>query len=327
MVLALCAATLLLAPPGARADGTPGEADDRLAAGRALFAEALHDQQAGRFAEAAAKFRQVRDVRDTAPVEYRIGTCEEGLGDPAQAFEAYRQAVALGQGDAASADVVTAAGERMRVLGKQVARLSLVLSPGAPADAEVQVDGVPVPAAALREPLALDPGAHVVTARGPGAVPFRSEIMIPSGSQMALTIALDSSAAQAPVGDRLSPASTGAGRRTAGWITVGAGGVLVGVAAALLVSRHLDIASLDRACPQGLCPPGANEPDLESTRQRALSEGPAAVAFGAAGVASAAVGAWLLLGGRGGTPRPASARLVPLLAPGGGGMAWTGVLQ
>jgi hypothetical protein len=325
--VALCvAAALLVLAPVVRADGAAGEADDRLAAGRALFAEALRDQQAGRFAEAAAKFRRVRDVRDTAPVEYRIGTCEEGLGHPAQAFDAYRQAVALGQGDPASADVVSAAGDRARTLAKQVARLSLVLSAGAPADAEVQVDGVPVTPAALREPLPLDPGAHVVTARGAGAAPFRSEVMLPSGSQMALTIALDTSSTAGAADDGQSAVSTGSGRRTAGWIVVGAGGALIGVAAALLVSRHLDISSLDRSCPQGVCPPGSNESDLESTRRRALFEGPAAVAFGAAGVAAAGVGAWLLIGGRS-APRPAHARIVPLIAPGAGGLAWTGVLQ
>jgi hypothetical protein len=57
----------------------PAQSSD-LDRARALFAEALSDQEAGRTAMALEKYRRVAEVRDTAQVEYRIGTCLEGLG-------------------------------------------------------------------------------------------------------------------------------------------------------------------------------------------------------------------------------------------------------
>src|ERR1019366_8707267 len=62
---------------------------DPLVAARALFAEALQDEEAGRFAVALEKFERVRAVRDTASIEYRIASCHEGLGEPAEAYRAY----------------------------------------------------------------------------------------------------------------------------------------------------------------------------------------------------------------------------------------------
>ena len=99
--------------PAARPTGP-----DPLAAARALFADALHDEEAGRFADALEKFERVRAVRDTASIEYRIGSCYEGLGQPAPAFRAYLAAQALGASDPQGADVSRAASDRLDALGR-----------------------------------------------------------------------------------------------------------------------------------------------------------------------------------------------------------------
>src|ERR1700689_5468470 len=113
---------------------------DPLAPARALFAEALRDEDAQRFSDALQKFQRVRSVRDTAPIEYRIGACYEGLGQPLPALAAYREATLLGQGDPQSADVVTASLDRLQALAKHLARLTLVLPSPSPTDAQVRVD-------------------------------------------------------------------------------------------------------------------------------------------------------------------------------------------
>src|ERR1700733_8556393 len=90
-IAAMCAA-VCMALQAERSAWSQGEESGDLAAARALFAEALRDEEASRFPEALEKFRRVRAVRDTAAVEYRIGSCYEGLGRRAAAYDAFRRA-------------------------------------------------------------------------------------------------------------------------------------------------------------------------------------------------------------------------------------------
>jgi hypothetical protein len=297
--------------PAARAQ--PADSD-RLAAARALFAEALRDEEGGRFSDALQKFTRVREVRDTAPVEYRIGSCDEGLGKPAAAYAAYRDAIALGQGDANSLEVVRGALDRLDALGPHVAQISLVLPDGVPSDTEVSIDDAPVARSAIARPVPVEPGLHVVTAVAAGATPFRSEISLPAGAQASVTVSLGAGGANAPAdAPRMAAGSTG-GRRTAGFVLTAAGTALAAAATVLLVMREDDIATLDRACPTGACPPGTNAGAIESTRHRALVEGPLAAAFGGAGAATVALGAYLVLSASA-NPGPPAAAVGLLVAP------------
>jgi hypothetical protein len=308
-LLALTA--LVIEGSGAWAQTASGPSADPLAPARALFADALRDEDAQRFSDALQKFVRVRAVRDTASIEYRIGACYEGLGQPLPAFAAYKQATVLGQSDLESADVVTAAVDRLRDLAKHIARLTLVLPSPAPADMQVRVDGAPVSQLADRDPVPLQPGSHVVIVTATGVAPFRSEVVLSEGAQASLPVSLT----------RLAPDTPPDGAaRTAGWIAIAAGGALLVTSAVLLLARHDDISTLDRACPGGLCPPDANALALDSTRNHALVEGPVGAAFGIAGIAATGVGAVLVLTSKG-------TRVVPLLAPDRGGVAVAGVFR
>ena len=336
---ALCMASVTA---GTRAQPEPNPNADQLAAARSLFADGLRDEEAKRFVDALEKFRRVRTVRDTAQVEYRIGVCHEGLGQSVPAYVAYREATALGQADVRNAEVVAAANDRMQALEKHVARLTLALPEAAPADAEVRVDDKVVSPTALRDPIVLEPGPHVVLAAAPNAAPSRSEIVLPEGAHVSLTIPLGPSpapatavvqaaTAPAPVGASPAPAetppsTTAAVRRTAGWIAVGGGGALLAASAVVLLVRSSDIATLNRACPGGVCPLGANQSDLESTRSRALFEEPLSIALGAAGAVALGSGAYLVLTSKDDPPdaHRAGARVVPLVAAGAGGIAVAG---
>ncbi|HZU83151.1 MAG TPA: hypothetical protein VE987_09555 [Polyangiaceae bacterium] len=309
---ALCVA---LGAPGARAQGGAAPAAEDLAAARALFTDALHDEEAKRFGEALQKFLRVRAVKDTAAVEYRVGTCHEGLGQTAAAYAAYRAAVALGQAEPRSADVVQAALERLDDLSKHVARLTLTLPATAPADTEVRVDDVAVARATLSEPIVLAPGVHVVTASARGASPFRSEITLAEGAGVALAIPIEPGPPTAPAAPQeqtaalrpAGPQSAASNPPTAGWVLVAGGGVLAVVAAALAVDRAAKVATLRHDCPGGLCPPGSNESALESVRNAALVEGPLAVALGAAGVVGVGVGVYFVVGAGAASPAGGSA--------------------
>jgi len=303
----------------------PADAD-RLAAARALFSDALRDEEAGRFPDALQKFERVREVRDTAPVEYRIGTCHEGLGKPARAYAAYRDAVALGQDDANNLDVVRGALDRLDALGHRVARLTLVLPEGVPPDTEVRIDDAPVARNEMTRPVPVEPGSHVVTAVATGAPPFRSEIVLPAGAQASLTVSIGSGATPSPIDVSHAAAGPAPNWRTAGFVLAGAGTTLVVAAVVLLVGREDDIAMLDRACPGSACPPGANAGALESTRNRALVEGPLGAVFGGVGAAMMGLGAYLVLSARAAQDPPAAA-VGPLVAGDGWGLRVIGSFQ
>jgi hypothetical protein len=328
-----------LAPPAAAGDAAAPSDPGELEAARALFSEALRDQEAGRYEDALKKFERVRAVRDTASVEFRIGSCEEGLTRPVPAYEAYLAATRLGAKDPAAAEVTEAAQARLGEVTKRVARLRLGLPADAPADAEIRVDGSPVTRAALAEPLVLDPGPHVVIASTAGSSPVRSDVVLPEGAQLFLAIPLVSARASAPaaaVPEPPAPAERSSGATPVVAIAaLAGGGVLLAAGGILWAVRAGDIAKINRECPSGHCPATANPSDIEATRSRALAEGPAAIALAAAGVVAAGVGAVLLWTAPEHPPASAAKRAqtgasgvtawpVPVVAWGGGGLAVAG---
>jgi hypothetical protein len=287
--VAACAA-LALSPPAAiaqsnasaAAPASPSAAD--LEAARALFSEAFRDERAGRFRDALLKFEEVRKVRDTPAIEYRIGSCEEGLRELARAVLAYRRATRIGAEDASVAEVVDAARARVAALSASVAELELRFPVPPPADLEVRIDGEVVPVASLVEPLVLEPGRHDVTARFGTGSTVRDDVVLFEGGHVVLTVAEKPAPAPEPVASPRRSAAIGA--------LVGAG-VLELAAVVLAVVRQAEIAKLTHDCPGGRCPAGSDRGDLEATRSRALVEGPVAIALGAAGLAAGGVGIYL----------------------------------
>jgi hypothetical protein len=338
---------LALQPANAWPKGGEGASESELAAARSLFAEALKDEEAKRFSEALDKFQRVRAVRDTAQVEYRIGSCYEGLGQAAPAYAAFREATVLGQDELKSADVVAAALDRLHALAKHLGWLSLALPAHAPQDIQVRLDDAVVPLTALSDPIVLEPGPHVVTATGGDAAPFRSSIVLPEGAHMALTISLEPMRAAAPEPPALEapsthepsvpradvalprPASPGTGRRTAGWITVGTGAALLVGAGVVAIVRSLDTSTINSKCPGGECygvdPASQQANDLRATRNRALAEGPIAIGLGAVGLLTAGIGAYFVFSSKdASSAHTASMRLAPLVTGGAGGIGLSG---
>jgi len=224
----LVAASALSSASRAQPPTSPTRTEAELAAARQLFAEALRDEQEKRFDAALDEFRRVRDVRDTAPVEYRIATCLEGLRRLTDALATYDTAIRLTERDPAAADVAAGSRERIDALSKRVAHLELALSAHAPPDAELRVDGRPQRSGDI----VLDPGSHRVEATATGAPPFRSDVALPEGGRISLTVPLDPSAVPRSTPPRAAgevPTSPREGSRTStwGWFAIGAGGALL----------------------------------------------------------------------------------------------------
>jgi hypothetical protein len=290
------AALLLLAPAFAAAQ-TPAE----LSEARKTFTSALADEEHGNFEVALEKFRRVQAVRETVAVRYRVGACLEALGRLKEAIVAYEGAIALGSGgDPGNAESIKAARAKVADIGKRMPQLSLTVSETAPPGVEVELDHEVVPAAALRAPILVDPGPHVVSANAPGATPFRTDLTLQEGAHLALAIPLvvpppvivPPSAIAPP--KEVPPESSERRPNVAGWIAVGAGAALLVGAGAFVLVRHGEISDLNRACTGGVCP-RSREAELTSLRSHAVTNGTIGAALAGAGVVAAGVGAYLLL--------------------------------
>jgi hypothetical protein len=123
----------------------------------------------------------------------------------------------------------------------------------------------------------------------------------------------------------LAPAGA---NRAAGWIGIAGGGALLSASTVLLVVRESEIGKLNEACRGGVCPV-ARQNELESTRSRALVEGPVAIAVGVGGVVAASVGAYFVFKAEDGSPNPHArgTHIVPLVGWGAGGVAVAGAFR
>jgi hypothetical protein len=325
---ALC---VLLSTPGLRAEPLPDANATDVAAARALFFDALHEEESHQYADALRDFQRVRAVRDTPAVEYRIAACEEALGRPAAAFIAFEAAISLAGNDSRSADVVQASRQELDALAARVARLTLTVADDGgdrtQRKAQLRLDGQIVAPGSVGLPLIVDPGHHLVTATIDGSPSARAELVVPAGASLSwsLPVSPNEPAPVSPSGVATpdlhgSPAHRSTWHWRGAWIGWATGAALLAGAGVLWWLRSDDIASLDRTCPQGLCPAGADRSSLEATRSRALAEGPWAAVLGGTGLAAATLAVALAYTANDAPPTKTGAELLPSVSPTGAGL-------
>jgi hypothetical protein len=284
---------------------SPGpHTDEDLAAARQLFADAVADQDAGRYDTALEKFRRVQAVRDTANVRYRMAACLEALGRRAEALTHYTAAVRLGEGSKVSVDAVRASSERAAQLEQVVPRLSVVLPASAPAETRVRIDNEPVDTSELVHPIPLDSGPHAITADAPGMRPYRTGVTLPEGGSVTLTIALEPEAPPEKTGSAPPPAPPPApapdNRLVWAYGSFGLAGALAIGSVVSLLMRNANLNTLQHDCKtsgmQGLLTcPSSRQNEVNGARDAALLEGPLGIALGAGAAVAAGVGAFMLL--------------------------------
>ncbi|MBL8679085.1 MAG: PEGA domain-containing protein [Myxococcales bacterium] len=153
-----------------------------VAAGRAAFEEGVRYLGESRFADAAQSFERSYQANPNPIVLYNLAFAYRGLGRIRDAISAIDRFIA--QPASSPADRVAAAREERDRLAASLARLTITL---APTTAQLVIDARPASAA---EPLALDPGTHIVEARNDGYRPFREELQLSAGASRTLAVRL-----------------------------------------------------------------------------------------------------------------------------------------
>jgi len=262
-LLAFYVAAPLYAADGGAAE--PQASSRNPAAAQALFEEAQRRVAAGDYEKACPKFKASFSLDPGGGTLLNLADCLEKQGRTASAWSTYKDALVLAQRDGRN-ERVEYARQRIESLESKLAHLTVEVPAGSRvAELALEVDGMPLAAAAWGAALPVDPGEHVVRAQAPGFETLEQRISLGSspGARQTLELPLLRPAPRAA-----EPAATASDApppmaaephhpaRTWGWITGGAGLVALGVGSyfGLQAFSHWD--DRNAGCKNG-CTPAA----------------------------------------------------------------------
>ena len=228
----------LVAPLPCRADSPTADA---------LFREGRKAAAAADYATAAARFAESQRLDPAAGTLLNLALAEEKLGRLAAALDHAGEAGAGLDAKDSRQGLVKALKARLE---PRVPRLRIKLADGAPPGTVVLRDDVELGAAALALELPTEPGQHRIVVKSPGR---RDAVFTVVAEERAVrTVDVAPGAAEPAAEPSLPkdkvvvdpPASTGSplpssplgaapSRRTAGWVTLGASGILLAGSSAL----------------------------------------------------------------------------------------------
>lgn len=248
---------------------------------RQLFNQGIELRDKGDLAGALEKLRAAHALGNTPITGIELCRTHAALRQPVEARE-----VCLGVARIPPAPQETARSQEARVEAGKIAESERskigalkVRIAGVPAGMEpvVTIDGAPIPAAALNEPRAMNPGPHRVTARVGSGTPTTAAVETREGETREIELVVrapDGPAAGAAPATTTPPPSTttatppaggsNAGKAVSG-VAFGLGGtaLLVGLVAGIVaVGKE---SNLEEACPNERCG-RAHWDDLDSAR-------------------------------------------------------------
>jgi hypothetical protein len=209
----------------ARADGDQTEADK-------LFEEAQQLKQAGKTAEACAKYEEaLAKNRNAVGTLLNVAKCNEDAGKVATAVKLYTQARDLAR-EHSLGEHATAAEKRLGEVSSRVPSLEVAFTER-PDGMKLVIDDevFPTDEKSVRE-IKLDPGTRHIVVTAPGRVPYSKNVELAEGKAHAVAI---------PPLDR--PVTVKKARRTVGKILTVSGGVLTLTGALLGYKANVDYKS------------------------------------------------------------------------------------
>ena len=169
----------------------------------AAYAQGLDLARAGRWSEAAERFREAVAIRSSPNALLALATAEEQSGRLAMAWRTFQKGLAdartAGQGDDA-----TLAQQGLRALDRRVPRLRIVAS-GAAGAARATIDGESVPIGHLVE---VDPGPHTIVVSADAVSPQSTRLVVAEGERRDVSVELVAQPAATPAPQAPPPRPT-----------------------------------------------------------------------------------------------------------------------
>lgn len=300
-------------------------------AAEALFkaARALVDK--GDYAAGCPKFEASLALNPSASTMINLARCHEREGKLATAWHDYNRALVLNRetaGEQRRRSLEEIAQKEIAALEPRMPKLSIVVE-RAPSGVEVQRDGTTLPAAALGEPLPIDPGPHEIRASAPGHQTEARAITLAEGQTetVALTLRPVAAAGAAAAPAKASEAPGGGGVPAWAWASGAAGIALVGASVGFLIDDLSAISALRESCrevPGGTyCKPGYDFAADNARKNRDLG---LFVGLGGAGLVAMGVAVYGIVrsdGDKESAPAQGAVAL-PWIAPSGAGASISG---
>jgi hypothetical protein len=304
----VCAALLLASPLPAQTPAAPETAE-------ALFEAGVSARDRGDYAAARQSFQKSQALEPAPGTLLNLALCEEKLGKPASAVEHLEQVLrALPAGD----DRAPIARARLDAIRPLVPRLTVSLTPGAPGETTVTLDGAELPAAKLGIPIPLDPGPHVVVASAPGRAPGRREGTVVAGDTLVWPVAPGDPLPVAPPGP--APAASGSALVVAGLAVDGIGlaALVMGVATGILTIQAKSTVNADCNLAREVC---RSQAGIDASNRGRVLATVSTVGF-AVGLAGVGAGTAMLIIGKRAQPKAA---VGPGVVSGGAGIVAAGI--
>lgn len=334
-----CALLAALLMTAARAQAQSASVTDQALA-QALFDQGKTLMNAGKYAQACAKFAASNRTSPGTGTLLNLAVCHVKIGKLATAWVEFSNAA---DSDRRSGNQQRLAFDesQMRALAPKLAHITIMV-PAADkiSGLSVELDGARLSSAALGVPAPVDPGTHQIAASAPGHHAWSKSVKVAkNGDNVTVKVPeltpTASSAASAKPASSASAATSGSpqpvegeqpssGKRTrriAAYVVGGVGVVGVGLGTFFGLKAFSDWHTRNTNCPGGRCNQAAVAAH-DSAHSAAIASD---ISFGV-GIAALGAGVVLWLTSRGGSeeqpPGSASARVhvAPLAGPGVGGV-------
>ncbi|MBX3191199.1 MAG: hypothetical protein KF819_29650 [Labilithrix sp.] len=275
---------------------------------RQLYNQGMQLRDAGDMRGAIEKFRAAHALGNTPITGIELCKAHAALGQPVEAREiclGVARIPPLAGETSRSQDARNDAARIAEDVKPRIASVRLHIA-GVPQGREptVTVDGAPVPVAALREPRALNPGQHQITARVGAGAETRAVVDVKEGENKELQLTVQAPAEEpiAPPGggyERPAPRDKSNGLAIAGFVV---GGIGVGVGAVSGIVAMSSESDLAKTCTDKICGPQDHD-----ALDRARTWGTVSTAAFVIGAIGLVVGVTAVLT----SPKSSSAALAP----------------
>jgi hypothetical protein len=298
-----CAAVWMLLAGVTRVRTAAAEEDPNVvAAARALAVEGVKLAQDKRCAEAIDKLERAEQLRHSAIVLEQLGECYIEQGRLVEGTEALHAVVREGLPENPS-EAFKRANTNARALLEptkaKIAQLTITVEVLEGVQAEVSIDGQPVPSALLGAARPTDPGEHTIEVSATGFLPIKRRVALAPGQveSLVLSLVVDpahakpaladqtdaeptpaplAAAAAAPAASAENAAASGGMGKLPAYLSWGAAAAALVVGAAFGWVAMDQKSDLDSVCPAMTCPPEQID-NLDAARTNATIS---TVAFG-----------------------------------------------
>ncbi len=254
------------------------------------FTEGLSLMDAGRYAEACPKLEESQALAPASGTLLNLADCYEHVGQLASAWRTFLQAAELAHG-AGKSDREQIARQRGEALAGRLARLSVSAPRTEVPGLSIAVDGIELPRAYWGVAMAVDPGAHVVSAKAPGRQPFQTSLAkVSAGDTIAVGI---------PTLDAVAPAPSAVaypepgrrsidGQKVGALVSAGVGVIALGVGTGFALHSSSKHDQSERYCQGSACTDQRGVDALAAARA-AGNRSTVAFVIGGVGLGAAAV--------------------------------------